>query len=114
LLDAFPHDEQFGKQIGGDILSDKKTFLLIKSLEVANEKQLIEFAKWLNNPQANPEEKISAIRNLYLELNIPEYCKQQTELHYQNAIAALKKINANSAKINQLELFAEELMNRKI
>ena len=113
LLDAFPHDEQFGKQIGGDILSDKKTFLLIKSLEVANEKQLNQFALWINNPKANPEEKISAIRNLYLELNIPEYCKQQTELHYQKAITALKKINANASKINQLELFAEELMNRR-
>jgi geranylgeranyl diphosphate synthase type II len=113
LLDAFPNDENFGKQIGGDILSDKKTFLLIKSLEVANENQLNQFAKWINNPQAEPKEKISAIRNLYLELGIPEYCKQQTELHYQNAISSLKKIKANPEKINQLLLFAEELMNRK-
>jgi geranylgeranyl diphosphate synthase type II len=113
LLDAFPHDDQFGKQIGGDILSDKKTFLLIKSLEVANEKQFNQFALWINNPKANPEEKISAIRNLYLDLEIPEYCKQQTELHYQNAISSLKKIKANPEKINQLLLFAEELMNRK-
>lgn len=114
LLDAFPHDEQFGKQIGGDILSDKKTFLLIKSLEVANEKQFQQFAFWLNNKQADSNEKIKAIRNLYIELNIPEYCKQQSDLHYQNAIAALKKVNANTQKLNQLLQFAEELMNRKI
>jgi hypothetical protein len=67
----------------------------------------------LNNPQAKSDEKINAIRNLYLELEIPEYCKQQTELHYQNAISSLKKIKANPEKINQLLLFAEELMNRK-
>lgn len=113
LLDAFPHDEQFGKQIGGDILSDKKTFLLIKSLEVANENQLNQFAKWINNPKSDPKEKISAIKNLYLELGIPEYCKQQTELHYQNATSSIKKIKANPEKINQLLMFAEELMNRK-
>jgi len=113
LLDAFPHDEQFGKQIGGDILSDKKTFLLIKSLEVANEKQLNQFAQWINNPQSNSNEKISAVQNLYLELGIPDYCKQQTELHYQNAISSLNKIKANPEKINQLLMFAEELMNRK-
>ncbi len=113
LLDAFPQDEQFGKQIGGDILADKKTFLLIKSLEVSNENQLTQFAKWINNSQANSHEKISAIRNLYLELAIPEYCNQQAELHFQNAILSLNKINANPEKINQLLLFAEELMNRK-
>lgn len=113
LLDAFaPDAEKFGKQVGGDILANKKTFLHLKALELANEKQKQEL-KLLE------KEKISSVKiektlDLFRELTIQKHCQMEADKHTQLAIASLKKIDANASKKADLQMFAEALLQREI
>ncbi|WP_317897921.1 polyprenyl synthetase family protein [Aurantibacillus circumpalustris] len=113
LLDAFAVDtEKFGKQIGGDILANKKTFLLLKAIELANPKQHKEIATVLS--LSHPEEKIKRMLSIFNELNIKQMCEEEADKHTRIAIDCLEKINAPKLKIESLKHFALELLNRQI
>ena len=70
LLDVYGDSAVFGKKIGGDILCNKKTYMLIKALERAGERQRKELKQWLDAEAYKPDEKINAVTTLYNELNI--------------------------------------------
>jgi geranylgeranyl diphosphate synthase type II len=72
LLDTFGDEKKFGKKIGGDIVSNKKTFLLTEALQRATYQQKNQIETWLNKEIFNKEEKIQAIKNIYAELGIRE------------------------------------------
>jgi geranylgeranyl diphosphate synthase type II len=113
LLDAFALDpEKFGKQIGGDIISNKKTFLLLKAFELANEKQKKELTKLLKTKDAS--KKVEGILNLFNILNIKEICQQEADKHTEIAIDYLNKVNASVSKKDNLKQFAKDLLNRQI
>jgi geranylgeranyl diphosphate synthase type II len=112
LLDAFAIDaEKFGKQIGGDIIANKKTFLLLKAFELANEKQQKELTKLLKTKDTS--KKIDGILAIYNNLNIKEICQQEADKHTLMAIDCLAKISANVSKKESLKHFANELLNRQ-
>lgn len=111
-LDAFAEQSSgFGKQIGGDILANKKTFLTLKSIELAdnNQKQIIGdlFAQ-----AANPT-KITEMLNLYQSLGVDQLCKQAANEHTSIAIEALGNLDANEQKKNNLMQFALGLLGRQ-
>ena len=113
LLDAFALDsEKFGKQVGGDIISNKKTFLLLKAFELANEKQKKELTKLLKTKDAS--KKVEGVLNLFNALNLKELCQKEADKHTDIAIDYLNKINASVAKKNNLKQFAKDLLNRQI
>lgn len=113
LLDAFALDpEKFGKQIGGDIISNKKTFLLLKAFELANEKQKKELTKLLKTKDAS--KKVEGVLNLFNSLNLKEICQQEADKHTEIAIDYLTKVNATIFKKNNLKQFAKDLLNRQI
>ncbi|MDO9001764.1 MAG: polyprenyl synthetase family protein [Bacteroidota bacterium] len=113
LLDAFAQDsEKFGKQIGGDIIANKKTFLLLKALELANEKQKKEITKSLK--EKDNSKKIETILAIYTELNIKELCQQEADKHTQIAIDYLSKVSASNSKKENLKQFAKELLKRQV
>ncbi|MEI8136836.1 MAG: polyprenyl synthetase family protein, partial [Bacteroidota bacterium] len=113
LLDAYAiNSEKFGKQIGGDIIANKKTFLLLKAFELANEKQNKELTKLLKVKDSS--KKVEGVLAIYHKLNIKEICEQEADKHTKIAIDYLEKINANVAKKKSLKLFAEELLNRQV
>jgi geranylgeranyl diphosphate synthase type II len=112
LLDVFGDSAVFGKKIGGDILCNKKTYLLVNALTLSDEKRKNELLYWLNVTDRE-QEKIEAITRLYNQLHLKEKARNQMEIYYQTAIHALKSVRVAADKKRVLMSLAEELMNRE-
>ena len=97
-LDVFG-DKKFGKKIGGDILLNKKTYLLIKLLESTNEKEKTIINKWINNSN-NSTKKIEAITNLMKDKNIDSITKSVINDYFNKAFDYLKRIDIKNSKKN--------------
>lgn len=113
LLDAFAEDtEKFGKQAGGDILANKKTFLLLKAMELAGPGQQKEIRRLM--APGNPEEKIKNMISVYSDLHIKDLAREEADRHTRLAIDYLEKVEASPEKKNKLKRFALELLSRQI
>lgn len=110
LLDAFGTEEEFGKNIGGDILACKKTFLYLKALELSSEKQRQELFS-IYNASGN-KEKIKRVLEIYDELNVKNHASRTVEYYTENAMKALQGVSAKNSK-NELQNLAYNIMNRK-
>ena len=110
-LDVFGN-KKFGKKIGGDILLNKKTYLLIKLLESTNEKEKIIINNWINNSN-NPIQKIEAITNLMKDKNIDSITESVINDYFNKAFDYLEKIDIKNSKKNELIKFSKKLINRK-
>ena len=110
-LDVFG-DRKFGKKIGGDILLNKKTYLLIKLLESTNEKEKTIINNWINNSN-NPTKKIEAITNLMKDKNIDSITESVINNYFNKAFDYLKEIDIKNSKKNELIEFSKKLINRK-
>ncbi len=114
LLDVFGNEVEFGKRIGGDILANKKTFLLIKAYELLSEKTqldtLISFS-----PQNEKEAllKISKVTEIYNLLTIKQITEQKSLQFYNKALQALENVQIVESKKEILKEFAKKLLNRK-
>ena len=113
-LDIFGDEETFGKKTGGDIVANKKTWLYIKAFEMANEYQLRDLRNAFTNRIYNPEEKISIVKNVYLELKLNELALSKMEDYNKKAIGFLNKIEVSDGKKEDLKTLAENLIHRKI
>lgn len=114
ILDVFGNPEKFGKQIGGDIISNKKTWLLIEAKKQASDTLKDQLNYWIQINKFNPSEKVSAIKSIYEKLNIKEQAEKEMTNYYQSALRHLSKINADDNKKQTLEEFAKALLNREI
>ena len=110
-LDVFGN-KKFGKKIGGDILLNKKTYLLIKLLESTNEKEKIIINNWINNSN-NPTKKIEAITSLMKDKNIDAITESVINDYFNKAFDYLKKIDIKNSQKNELIEFSKKLINRK-
>lgn len=113
LLDVYGNEASFGKKIGGDILCNKKTYLLINALEKAKgtDKEELEF--WLNNNNPEQEtEKIQAVTALYNKLNVKKICEDKMQFFLDKAIAHLNRVQVEQQKKVELKKLAEKLMSR--
>jgi len=113
LLDAYADPKKFGKQVGGDILANKKTYLLIKALEKANPTQRKDLDCWLLAKKFNKKEKINAVKSLYSQLSIPALTTQKVNSYFQKGFENLSNVNGNSSAKELLKNFAEELVGRQ-
>jgi len=114
LLDVYGDEVTFGKKIGGDILCNKKTYLLIHALELAKGNNASEIQKWLKISDNHlAKEKINAITSLYDKLGVKTICEDKMQYFYSKAIANLKKISVLENKKQELTNLAEKLMFRK-
>ncbi len=114
VLDVYAADEKFGKQVGGDIISNKKTFLLLKAFELANEKQHQELANVLANTNIASDVKVEKVTELYNQLNIKQLATDEANKHTDIALEHLSKLNADEVKKENLKQFALQLLNRKM
>lgn len=111
-LDTFG-DEKVGKKIGGDILNNKKTLLLISALQKSTNEQRIELEKWINTYD-NDDAKIEAVSKLYIETGAMKYCKELSKKYFNDAIEYLNKIdNCNPVAKKQIFEVAQLIINRK-
>jgi len=113
ILDVYGDPEKFGKQVGGDILADKKTFLLIKARELAKGESASELDKWLNKSDVPSENKVNAITTIYNTLGVRKLAEAEMENYVRKAIAALDKISVENPSKELLRAFAEQLLIRE-
>lgn len=112
LLDTYGDQVTFGKKIGGDILANKKTYLLIKALGLASEKQSEELKKWLENKNFEPQEKINAIKNIYNQLDIKQLTQNKIDTLFQVSAGILHGIDIPETKKIQLENLSRAMLKR--
>lgn len=112
-LDVYGDFEVFGKRIGGDILCNKKTYMLINALLQADEAQRIELERWIKATEYDETEKIKAVTRVYDEIGIPQMARQKIESYYMLAEQSLAKVNLPQSCKQQLWQYAQEMLNRK-
>lgn len=104
ILDTFGDTERFGKKIGGDIIQNKKTFLLLQALQVADDPIRQKLEQWLQNHQ-QPNEKIAAITQIYRQLGVLNAAEAALQQHHAQAFEHLHQIKLpDSNKANLLAL----------
>lgn len=109
LLDLYGESAQVGKQIGGDVLANKKTLLSIHAKKVATT-EAMEALIAIENLK-NPLEKITQTQQIYIELGAKLYCEEKIAFHHSKALAALAKIETTQPK-DELQELAEFLFAR--
>ncbi len=113
LLDAFADPKKFGKQVGGDILSNKKTYLLIKALEKAKGKSRKELLFWLTAKKYKNREKVMAIKEIYNTLHIPEIVNHKVNYFFRKGFANLEQVQGKKSGKEILKNFTQALIERQ-
>lgn len=116
ILDTFGNPDTFGKKVGGDIIQNKKTFLYLKSLEIAKEEDKKALLAWYNTAttEATEVEKINAVKEILLNTGILNLADALKNEYYETAIKHLEEVNVAPEKKKVLWAFAEELLHRKV
>ncbi len=112
ILDVYGDVEIFGKKIGSDIVSNKKTFLLVKALELAKGKILTELNNYISRKQFNNKEKIIAVTNIYNKLRIKELAEKMMNEYFNIALNYLEKVSVDDKRKEYLKSFAKKIMLR--
>lgn len=110
LLDVFGDQEKFGKQVGGDILSNKKTYLYLQSLAAAQGTQKVELQHWFCSKEHDAAEKVNAVKALYKALDIPKITTDLMHEYHQKAMSHLEEIKGEKTGLEQ---FAAMLLQRE-
>ena len=111
-LDAFGNPETFGKQVGGDILANKKTLLYILALDLGNEAEKDELKKWFSSSQGSPE-KIEAVKNIFTSTGAVEAIQNESENFYRKALHLLDQIQVADEYKQPLKRMAALVMDRE-
>lgn len=112
LLDSFGDQKTFGKRIGGDILANKKTFLLINALETASSELKIDLLDWINKKDFVAEHKISAVKQIYTQLNIKELTQQKIDFYFQKSSDILQNLSLDKNKLRPLFVLSNRMLKR--
>lgn len=112
-LDVYGDYQTFGKQIGGDIMCNKKTYMLINAQQLAKGEQATELASWINNTNAKREEKVPAVTRIYNELGIPELAKKRINDYTQQALEHLDAVSVSNERKEELRKLALQMLNRQ-
>lgn len=91
-LDVYGDVKEFGKKIGGDIVENKKTYMLIKALELAEPDERRQLQAWIDKKEFDPAEKIKAVTELYNRLNIGELALQKIDGYLQRSLTTLQNL----------------------
>ena len=113
-LDVYGDPKVFGKKIGGDILCNKKTYLYINALRLANKEQRAVLDYWASATDINPEEKIAAVTDIYNKVGLPEMSRAIEEHYYTLAKAELEMLSVSEEQKSVLRQFMGMLMERDV
>jgi geranylgeranyl diphosphate synthase, type II len=112
LLDVFADQAKFGKQVGGDIISNKKTYLLIRALEDASEAQKKNLQSWLEKKEFDKAVKVEAVTQIYKELGIEEKTRSLISSYFDKAFNLASQLQVNSETSLVLRNYMEQLIGR--
>jgi len=113
FLDCFGDPEKVGKQVGGDIIANKKTLLLIHALNTAKGKHADELKTWIAASNFDAAAKVEAVKAIYSALKIEEFANAQMDLYYTRALKNLEEVSISAQQKKPLFDFATWLMNRE-
>ncbi len=111
-LDAFGDPKTFGKQVGGDIIENKKTFLYLKAIELLNASESMTLKKLFTENHESPKAKVELAKSLFLQSKADEVLKSRIVEHTQKALKALEDTSLNEDNKEQFRQFAVWLMRR--
>ena len=113
LLDVYG-ESKFGKRVGGDILSNKKTFMLLKAMEVADKSQKEKLDFWMSPVPHQEEDKVQAVTEIFNSLNIKGFTENEINFYYQKGLKNLHNISVGIERKGVLLNFTESLLQREI
>ena len=111
-LDVYGDPAVFGKEIGGDITCNKKTYMLINAMQKAEGEDKAELMQWINAKEFDRAEKVAAVTALYDKLGIDKMAKAKMEEYYKVAVKALDAVNVEEDKKKPLREYAAKMMKR--
>ena len=112
LLDVYGDPAVFGKAIGGDITSNKKTYMLINAFNRANTKQRAELKRWVDAKTFNREVKVAEVTRLYDEIGIRQLCEEKINYYFEQAAQYLAKVSVPEERKQALRQYMHELLHR--
>lgn len=112
VLDLYGDPKKVGKRIGGDVIANKKTYLLLKAQELASGKTKKDLEFCLSSSILDDTSKVQKVTTIFNELNIKKLATEEMNLFYNTAISHLDNITASIEKKDVFESFAKSLMNR--
>lgn len=112
LLDTFGDEKVFGKQTGGDIISNKKTFLYLKALEIANEAQKEELLHLYNTVNITNEEKTAKVKDLFSQLKVDQLTNNLIDKYYMAGMNTLDEISIDEQNKDILRDIAHRMIDR--
>lgn len=113
LLDAYADPKKFGKQVGGDIIANKKTYLLIKALEKAKGASKKKLDSLLEVKKFKKQEKVNAVKEIYNELEIPALTEKKIAQFFSKGFSSFEKVNTDSVSKKLLLQFTQSLIERQ-
>lgn len=112
LLDVYGDEATFGKEIGGDISSNKKTFMLISAMEKATEDLKQQLNQWVTAKEFNKEDKVKAVTSIYNDLGIREMAEQKAEDYFKKSLASLDQLSVKNKTVTELAELAIKMLKR--
>ncbi len=114
LLDVYGDAAVFGKKIGGDIVCNKKTFLLIKALELASPEQRAALEEWMQKDTFDKEEKIAAFTQIYNSIGVRTLCEERINELFAKCDAYIDAVSVPAGRKAELKKFVDSLLNRNL
>ena len=111
-LDVYADEKTFGKKIGNDIVSNKKTYLLIQALQNSDKTLKQELQTWLNKKSFDKKEKITKVKEIFNELKVKEKTQEEIKKYYRLALEYLDKIGIDPERKQTLFAFVKNISER--
>lgn len=112
-LDVYGDSKVFGKEIGGDITSNKKTYMLINAFNKANDAQREELTRWVSARVFDRNEKVDAVTRLYNEIGIDQLAQDKIAYYFAQSKKFLDAVNVPEEKKEELRKYAQKMMKRQ-
>ena len=113
FLDVYGDTRVFGKAIGGDITSNKKTFMLINALNHANEEQRRQLESWIGATKFDRDGKVAAVTRLYNEIGIDRMAQDKIAYYFEQSRKYLQAVSVDESRKAELAAYAQRMMNRQ-
>lgn len=112
-LDVYGDTKVFGKEIGGDITSNKKTYMLINAFNLANDTQRAELQKWVDAKDFDRVEKVAAVTRLYNEIGIDKLAQDKIAYYFEQSKKYLDAVSVPAERKEELAKYAQKMMKRQ-
>lgn len=113
LLDVYGDPKVFGKAIGGDITSNKKTYMLINAVNRANVEQRAELMRWIEAKEFDRAEKVAAVTRLYDEIGIRQLCEEKINYFFEQGKQLLEQVSVSEGRKEVLRQYTNAMMHRE-